>query len=79
MKDYIKPTFTLAGLFPVALATGSDCAMKTGDLNNIIGGWGIDVNKALGPTEAGCDIKLDIDMYCKFTAVEDGAIKVLGS
>ena len=78
MKDYIKPTFTLAGLFPVALAAGSDCGIKTSDLENIIGGWGLDVNKVLAPTET-CDEKVDIGMYCKFTSVENGSLKVLGS
>ena len=80
MKDYIKPTFTLAGLFPVALAVGSDCGVKSGELKDIFEndfGWTYS-DKALALGES-CEMQFDIDLYCKFTSTDAGALKVLGS
>ncbi len=80
MKDYIKPTFTLASLFPVALAAGSDCAVNSVDVKDMLeNGFKLPyVETAFGMNEA-CDTKYDIDMYCKFTSAEAGALKILGS
>ena len=80
MKDYIKPTFTLAGLFPVALAA-EGCASTREDLDlisAILGGVDVKDPNAFAITE-NCKVQYDIEQYCKFTAVEAGSAKILGS
>lgn len=79
MKDYIKPTFTLAGLFPVALA-GSACGITQSEMKDIFEndfGWDYS-DKALSIAEA-CQVQYDIEIYCKFTATDVADFKVLGS
>mgnify|MGYP006992121566 FL=1 len=79
MKDYIKPTFTLAGLFPVALA-GTACGITKGEIADIFEndfGWEYS-DQALGMNEA-CQVKFDIEMFCKFTSTDVPDFKVLGS
>ena len=66
MKDYIKPTFTLAGLFPVALA-GNSCHIDSDtrdfliDMNDIV-----DWSKAFYDGGDGCSEETYIEGYCKF-------------
>lgn len=79
MKDYIKPSFTLAGLVPVALA-GTACGVTTGEITDIFKndfGWEYS-DQALAMTES-CNVKYDIEMFCKFTATDVTDFKVLGS
>lgn len=82
MKDYIKPTFTLAGLFPVAMAANG-CTSTSEDfslLKDILGIPYYD-KAAFATTETDCTDKYDIEQYCKYTSVSDGSaeIKLLGS
>ena len=79
MKDYIKPTFTLAGLFPVALA-GTACGITKGEIADIFEndfGWEYS-DQALAMNE-DCQVKYDIEMFCKFTSTDVADFKVLGS
>lgn len=79
MKDYIKPTFTLAGLLPVALA-GTACGITKGEIADIFKndfGWEYS-DKALAITES-CEDPYDIEMFCKFTSTDATEFKVLGS
>ena len=67
MKDYIKPTFTLAGLFPVALAAGG-CSIDNDTKESLIDVWGIeDWSKAFFDTADQCHEETLIEGYCKFT------------
>lgn len=69
MKDYIKPTFTLAGLFPVALAASCPIKMSKDDVNTLLEQIGIDIEQAFAETEnCGEPVPLDIIGYCKFTS-----------
>ena len=69
MKDYIKPTFTLAGLFPVALAGSCPVKMSRDDVNTLLEQMGFDVDNAFAETESCVDqVPLDILGYCKFTS-----------
>ena len=80
MKDYIKPTFTLAGLFPVALASTA-CSTTQDDLDlisAILSGVDIKNPNVFASTE-DCADAYDIDMYCKYTAEDNGALKIFGS
>ena len=80
MKDYIKPTITLAALNPIALTAGSGCGITTDEIADIFQndfGWEYS-DKALAMTES-CDIKYDIEMFCKFTSTDATEFKVLGS
>ena len=81
MKNYIKPTFMLAGLAPVALASGG-CSAKMSDENilTLVEQMVGDINNAFAETE-NCEegIPTDLLNYCKFTAVEEGSLKILGS
>lgn len=81
MKDYIKPTFTLAGLFPVAMAA-SGCNSTSDDLSLLKDILGIPYDdKAAFAMDEDCADKYDVEQYCKFTSVEEGSavIKILGS
>ena len=82
MKNYIKPTFTLAGLFPVALAAGGCSAIvSSDDLESYYELFEItDPSKAFMESE-GCPqyIPDGIVEYCKFTLQEEGNVKVFGS
>ena len=78
MKDYIKPTFTLAGLFPVALAS-SNCTMTESELQDFVDFGELDefnfsVRDACKKTDSR------VDAFCKFTAVGvENVMKVLNS
>ena len=66
MKEYIKPTFTLAGLFPVALA-GSGCTTNAEDIELLCEIYGIkDVKNAFAEGEE-CADKYPVEGYCKLT------------
>lgn len=79
MKDYIKPTFTLAGLFPVAMAS-SGCNIPKDELENLEIIIGVDpTNKDVFTSAENCVDQYDIDLYCKFTSTEAGYLKILGS
>ena len=79
MKDYIKPTFVLAGLFPVALAAG--CTTTDTDLAIIKQFAKVDAStKGLfATTEIDCNTKIPLTQYCKFTSEGEGVLKVLTS
>ena len=54
MKDYIKPTFALAGLFPTAFAATCTVKVTSEDLAEIYATFGVtDPNKAFTETD-GC-------------------------
>ena len=70
MKDYIKPTFTLAGLFPVALA--ASCAISEDEADYLENFMGVtDWSKAFFDAKDGCEDATGIDGYCKFAYAED--------
>lgn len=80
MKDYIKPTFVLAGVSPVSL-NSVGCSTSRDDLDlisAILSGKDIADPNVFTITES-CVDSYDLDMYCKYTAESSGATKVLGS
>ena len=82
MKNYIKPTFTLAGLAPVALAAGGcDITMSNENIASLFELFEItDTSKAFMESE-GCIQALPdgIVEYCKFTLQDDGNGVIIGS
>ena len=82
MKDYIKPTFILAGLAPVALAVMScDYKYKGAELEAIYSNMGYYTDEERNNTFAyneSCEYPVP-EAYCKFTAVESGNIQALTS
>ena len=75
MKNYIKPTFTLAGLFPVALAGLScDIKLKGENLYSLYEQFGYSedmYNITFAASEVECadaPIPDDLVSYCKFTS-----------
>ena len=81
MKDYIKPTFILAGLAPVALA-GTNCSMTESLKNRLERLYGIeDWSQAFVNADDGCSEYFDSsNMYCKYTSEGIATpITVLGS
>ncbi len=75
MKNYIKPTFTLAGLFPVAYAASCTVKVTSGDLAEILAAFGVtDPAQSFAESE-GCaqPIPDGITQYCKFTSTGDEA------
>ena len=67
MKDYIKPTFTLAGLFPVAMAS-SNCSIDDDTKEALMDTWGIeDWSKAFFDSADQCSQDVPVTGYCKFT------------
>ncbi len=78
MKDYMKPTFTLAGLFPVALA-GTNCTIQLKEYEDIMDIYGVSAKDAFAMGE-DCVTELPIEGVCKITAAESGtAATVIGS
>ena len=82
MKNYIKPTFALASLFPVALATTS-CSFDEENAKwfeeNIIGRE-IDWSKAFFDSKDTCEDEIGVDFYCKHTSNGNtSAMKLLNS
>ena len=76
MKDYIKPTFILAGLAPVAFAAG--CAVKVtdnADLEIYFERFGITDPKQAFTESDKCEKPLPdgLTQYCKFTSIGEGA------
>lgn len=64
MKNYIKPTFTLAGLFPMALA--ASCNISEADKETLE--WmfdGQDWSKMFVDAGDDCQEASGIDTYCK--------------
>ena len=76
MKDYIKPTFTLAGLFPVAMAS-SNCSMTESELKDMVDFGGMNFDFSMSDSCTITDERLDA--FCKFTSTDGGFFKVLGS
>ena len=77
MKDYIKPTFTRAVLFPMALALG--CTTSREEAEDVCFIFKVkDINTAFSITE-DCEVAYNVMEYCKFTSVETGATKILTS
>ena len=70
MKDYIKPTFTLAGLFPVAFAASCPIKVTSEDLSEILATFGVtDAKQAFAESEnCAQPIPDGITQYCKFTS-----------
>lgn len=70
MKDYIKPTFTLAGLFPVAFAATCPIKVTSEDLAEILAACGVtDAKQAFAQSENCAQAIPDgITQYCKFTS-----------
>lgn len=80
MKDYIKPTFILAGLAPVALAA-SNCTITENLKGKLEKLYGIqDWSKAFFDTTDTCVEETFIEGYCKYTSEGLATpITVLGS
>ena len=81
MKDYIKPTFTLAGLIPTALAATCSVKVTSEDLTEIYATFGVtDPNKAFTETD-GCEqpIPDGLTQYCKFTSTPEATGVVISS
>ena len=78
MKNYIKPTFILAGLAPVAFAAGG-CETDVADAKEILAALDREYTSDTFAVGEECMDQVDIDMYCKFTLQESGLAKVLGS
>ena len=81
MKDYIKPSFTLAGLFPVALAAGSGCFAKVEQVQAAFERLGWEYTDTAINSADQCEVAYPLDMYCKYAAVDtlEYAQKVLNS
>lgn len=80
MKDYIKPSFTLAGLFPVALAAGSGCFAKVEQVQVAFERLGWEYTDTAINSADQCQDVYPIDGFCKYTAVDTlDAVKVIGS
>ena len=79
MKNYIKPAFILAAVDATAM-TSNTCGITTSEITDIFAtDFGLEYTEtALNVTEA-CQKQYKVGMYCKFTSVETGALKVLGS
>ncbi len=79
MKNYIKPTFTLAGLAPVALAT-NNCSVDIDDRLTIIQGiYGDNIPSNVFAMGEECESPVPVDDVCKFSFVEQGAAVITGS
>lgn len=79
MKNYVKPTFILAGLVPAALA-GSDCSIKIEDKLTILQGiYGDDIPSNVFAMGEECESPVPVDDVCKFSFVEQGAAVIIGS
>lgn len=77
MNNYVKPTIKLAGV--ASRAIPGSCSTTATDMEliqSIIGG--ADANDTFGMGE-DCDIQIPLDMYCKFTSTELGAVQIFWS
>ena len=79
MENYIKPTFILAAVDSTAL-TSNSCGVTKSEIADIFAtDFGLTYTEtALNVTEA-CQDQYKVGMYCKFTSVETGALKIMGS
>lgn len=78
MNNYIKPSIKLV-TNASALSSASSCTTSSSDMEliqSLIGG--ADASKTFGMGET-CEITVPIEMYCKFTSVEAGALQVFWS
>ena len=81
MKDYIKPTFALAGLFPTAFAATCTVKVTSEDLAEIYATFGVtDPEQAFTETD-GCTqpIPDGLTQYCKFTSTPEATGIVISS
>ena len=83
MKNYIKPTFVLAGITPLGLTT-SGCAITEDEAAFMETYFGVkDWSKAFFDSGDGCkEEPTGIEGYCKFSYAEDtnyGYEKIFGS
>ena len=77
MNNYVKPTIKLAGV--ASRAAAGSCSTTESDMDliqSIIGG--ADANNTFGMGEE-CLIQIPLDMYCKFTSTELGAVQIFWS
>lgn len=71
MKNYIKPTFTLAGLSPMSLAT-SGCNISERDKEEIESLYGHEWSKLFVDSDDGCVEATYLEgMYCKMAYAAD--------
>ena len=69
MKDYIKPTFIIAGLTPLSLSSGGCSIDEEGKalLDDMHGA--LDWSKAFASEGDGCSqVVASFDRFCKFTS-----------
>jgi len=81
MKDYIKPTFTLAGLIPTALAATCSVKVTSEDLAEIYATFGVtDPEQAFTESDS-CNqaIPDGLTQYCKFTSTPEATGVVISS
>lgn len=77
MNDYIKPTIKLAaasGSRASASSCGTSADMEL--IQSIVGG--ADADKIFNSNE-GCEIPVELEMFCKFTSAETGATQIFWS
>ena len=81
MKDYIKPTFTLAGLIPTALAATCSVKVTSEDLTEIYAVFGVTDPEQAFTESDGCDqpIPDGLTQYCKFTSTPEATGIVISS
>ncbi len=78
MKNYIKPTFTLAGIAPVALA-GTNCTIKQKEYKDLYDLYGVTPEEAFAMGE-DCQVGLPLEGVCKITMADNGtAVTIIGS
>ena len=69
MKDYIKPTFVTANIFPVALA-GNACTVGKKELEAVCEIFGItEWDKAFAVGD-GCKVEYPVTGYCKYNLAD---------
>lgn len=74
MSQYTKPSIMFLAAGTNTASTGSCFTKADMDLITSIIGPGVDSSTAFGMQEA-CAVQLPIDMYCKFTSAELGAVQ----
>ena len=81
MKDYIKPTFTLAGLIPTALAATCSVKVTSEDLTEIYAVFGVTDPEQAFTDSDGCTqpIPDGLTQYCKFTSTPEATGIVISS
>ena len=81
MKDYIKPTFALAGLFPTAFAATCTVKVTSEDLTEIYATFGVTDPEQASTETDGCTqpIPDGLTQYCKFTSTPEATGVVISS